>query len=380
MRNTAGRLVAATALVLVVACGKRGDPRPPVPVIPQATSDLVVTQRADKVILSWSYPALTTAGRSLTGVRRVVVYRYVEPLPGETTPGIADPLPNPGPNPDQPASITQFGTIPGLSPTQFIKLREQVDSIEGARLPAATSGAKLLFEDKPPFTTSDSRPVRLTYAVVTEGEEMKSDLSNLAMIVPVDPGAPPTEVRAEPNAQGVKLSWKPAADTRLRFNVYRTAPGELPDEFGTPINATPIDKTNYDDAPAYGTYDYRVTVVASPGPPRVESGLSAAANVTFKDLVPPPPPTNITVLVETSRIARLIWDPVDAPDLRGYNVYRTEGTARLLLTPHPAQQTFFGDESLQHGVNYFYSVTSVDKSGNESAPTKSSNVIIPRTP
>jgi hypothetical protein len=48
--------------LLVAACGKRGDPRPPVPVIPKATTDLVVTQRAGQVILSWSYPALTTAG------------------------------------------------------------------------------------------------------------------------------------------------------------------------------------------------------------------------------------------------------------------------------------------------------------------------------
>ena len=47
-----------------MACGKRGDPRPPVPVIPAATSDLVVTQRADRVLLSWAYPALTTAGKT----------------------------------------------------------------------------------------------------------------------------------------------------------------------------------------------------------------------------------------------------------------------------------------------------------------------------
>ena len=53
--------------------GAKGDPRPPVPIIPAATSDLVVTQRADKVILAWSYPSLTTVGRSLTDVRRITV-------------------------------------------------------------------------------------------------------------------------------------------------------------------------------------------------------------------------------------------------------------------------------------------------------------------
>src|SRR5437867_6701939 len=68
-------------LVLLAACGKRGDPHPPVPVIPKATSDLVVAQRGAKVILSWSYPSVTTAGQKLGGIRRVVLYRYTEELP-----------------------------------------------------------------------------------------------------------------------------------------------------------------------------------------------------------------------------------------------------------------------------------------------------------
>src|SRR5690349_19509194 len=74
-------LAVPVVLVAVLACGKRGDPHPPVPVIPKATTDLVVTQRADQVILSWSYPALTTAGRNLTDIRRISVFRYIEELP-----------------------------------------------------------------------------------------------------------------------------------------------------------------------------------------------------------------------------------------------------------------------------------------------------------
>src|SRR6266498_3382915 len=72
-------------ILIFLACGKRGDPRPPVPVIPKATSDLVVTQRSSKLVLSWSYPSLTTAGKSLPAVRRVTVYRYIEELPATPT-------------------------------------------------------------------------------------------------------------------------------------------------------------------------------------------------------------------------------------------------------------------------------------------------------
>ena len=67
-----------------MACGKRGDPHPPVPVIPQTTNDLNVSQRGSRVILSWSYPSLTTAGKSLGAIRKVVGGgRYVSPWLGE---------------------------------------------------------------------------------------------------------------------------------------------------------------------------------------------------------------------------------------------------------------------------------------------------------
>jgi hypothetical protein len=384
MRNTISRVVVAASVILAVACGKRGDPKPPVPVIPQATSDLVVTQRADKVILSWSYPALTTAGRSLPGVRRVVVYRYVELLPGETTGPGADPLPNSGADPGQPEAVARFAKVPALSPTQFAKLREQVDSIEGAKLPAATSGAKLLFEDAPPLHSSDGRPVRVTYGVVTEGELARSELSNLAVIVPLEIAPVPADFKAQATRDGVELTWTAAKRSATSpvaqgYDIYRSAPGELPDEFARPINAAPIESGSYTDKPAYGAYDYRITTVAATGPPRLESGLSAAANVTFKDLVPPPAPASLTALLET-KVVRMIWDPVVADDLQGYLIYRTQGPYKLKLTPGPAKQTFFGDESIELGIAYVYSVTAVDKSGNESEPTKSVTVVVPKTP
>src|SRR3954451_3958022 len=164
------RLCALAALALLLACGKRGDPKPPVPMIPQATSDLVVTQRGSRVVLAWSYPALTTAGKTLGPVRRVDVYRYSEPLPVAQAEPLGD-----------------FSKVPQLTPNQFNKLKTKVDSIEGEKLPAASNGAKLTFEDNPDFQSTDKRPVRLTYAVVTEGGTATGALSNLAILVPIAP-------------------------------------------------------------------------------------------------------------------------------------------------------------------------------------------------
>ena len=60
------------------------------------------------------------------------------------------------------------------------------------------------------------------------------------------------------------------------------------------------------------------------------------------------------------------------------------GTRRAPITRNcqtgaPIKQTFFGDESLLPGIEYYYSVTAVDKSGNESPETRSQMVMVPKT-
>lgn len=384
MRTAIGTLLAA--LLLVTACGKRGDPRPPVPVIPKATSDLVVTQRGDKVILSWSYPALTTAGRSLTDIRRIHVFRYIEELPvpaagrdpEATVAGEIDPT--------EPEPVALFRRLPQITAAQFAKLSGRIESIEKANLPAASFGARLVYEDDPPFASTEGRPVRVTYAVATESPDARGDLSNLVTIVPLAVSTPPADVIATPAAEGIVLAWSAptsaakgsGAPVVRGYNVYRTTADGTPDIFATPVNPTPVEGTTYTDAPAYGDYEYRIRSVASTSP-LIESEPSAAVKATYRDVVAPPPPASITVLIET-KATRLIWDASDAPDLAGYHIYRREEPYRLKLTVGPARETQFVDISVDLGITYSYEVTAVDKSGNESAPTRSKPVIVPKTP
>jgi hypothetical protein len=372
--------------VAVLACGKRGDPYPPVPVIPKATTDLLVAQRGPKVLLSWSYPSLTTAGKSMTGIKRIVIWRSVEELPVATS---APPAPI-----EQPIQL--FAKIPPLGPNQFLKLRTKVDSIESANLKAATTGARLTYEDAPPLHAADGRPVRITYSVVTQGPVVSGALSNLPAIVPLDVPVAPTGLAAVAKREGVVLTWT-APDASISgaknppvagYNVYRFPHGQPADEFAAPANASPVTPTTYTDQPPYGEHDYFVTAVAAPGPPRIESEPSAIAGATFKDLVPPAPPAGLTALVETGAV-RLVWDPVDAPDLAGYKIYRTEGTGIEQLRPagtlplNPVQlltATNYRDTGVNPGISYYYEVVSVDKSGNESARSKTDWVLVPKTP
>jgi hypothetical protein len=390
------RKLAALFLFAVVACGKRGDPHPPVPVIPKATTDLLVAQRGPKVLLSWSYPSMTTAGKTMTGIRRVVVWRSIEELPVTQPPRDTKTLLPGDIDPTVPQAIQLFSKIPTMSAAQFVKLRNRVDSIEGANLPAATAGARLTYEDAPQFHTTDGRPVRVTYAVVTEGTTANGDLSNLVTIVPLEVPVAPADLAAVPKREGVVLTWT-APDTAISgakkppvagYNVYRFPNGQPADEFATPVNTSPVSTTTFTDNPPYGPHDYFVTALAAARPPRIESDPSSPVSVAFKDLVPPPPPAGLTALVETAGV-RLVWDPVDAPDMAGYKVYRTEGSGIEQLRPigtiplTPVQlvtATNYRDTSVNRGISYYYEVVSVDKSGNESARAKTDWVLVPKTP
>ncbi len=388
------RFVLVFVFLVLLACGKRGDPHPPVPIIPRPTTDLLVAQRGPRLLLTWSYPSTSTSGQQLTGLRRVVVYRYVEDLPA-TQPARDPKTLLPGDiDPTIPVAVALFAKIPPIGPMQFGKLRTRIDSIEGVDLANATVGARLTYEDSPPFQTSDGRPVRITYAVVTEGATALSDSSNAATIVPVEVAIPPAGVVAEARPEGVVVRWnvpekaitgsnKPPL---LGYNVYRFAAGEELEELATPINGAPIAQPTYTDIPSHGAYTYRITAISASGPPRLESDPSEAVTATYKDLLPPPTPTGVTALVETKAM-RLVWDAVDASDLAGYRVYRTEGAGeehkivgRLLFTPQLVTATNWRDTLPDPGIYYFYEVTAVDKSGNESPAARTDWVLVPKNP
>jgi len=58
-------------------------------------------------------------------------------------------------------------------------------------------------------------------------------------------------------------------------------------------------------------------------------------------------------------------------DLAGYRVYRSQqdGERGVLLTPDLLPSPTYRDNSVQSGQRYWYTVTAVDRSGNESAPS-----------
>lgn len=378
-----------TAILLVlflVGCGKKGNPSPPVPIIPRTTTDLSVAQLGPTVVLRFSYPSMTAAGGRLPSIESISIRRYAEPLPPtlmgkspeEVTPGEV--------RPGQPPEVALFRNVPLLPPRPFSTLSTEIDSIDASELPAVTVGAEVIFTDTPPIRGEGGAPLRHTYGVVVRGPGGPSELSNLVSIVPVAVALSPASVTAEARVADVLLEWdEPAASivegvppSLVGYNIYRFPEQGPIAELGNPLNASPVVETSFSDAPAYGLHRYIVTAVSSVGPPLIQSDPTSSVLVEFRDRVAPPPPPEVITLGEDGAV-RLLWDAVEASDLAGYLVYRlSETRVKVLLTPKPITDTNFRDADPPRGITYTYWVSSVDRQGNEGAATESAPVLVPR--
>jgi hypothetical protein len=137
--------------------------------------------------------------------------------------------------------------------------------------------------------------------------------------------------------------------------------------------ATSFRDSNFD----FGkTYLYSVRSVISSQGQSLESSDSAPAIVTPRDTFPPTVPQGLVANVvsptgENAAEVDLSWSINPETDLAGYRVYKSEqqGTHGLLLTPELLLSPAYRDTSVELGHRYWYSVTSMDRSGNESAPS-----------
>ena len=123
------------------------------------------------------------------------------------------------------------------------------------------------------------------------------------------------------------------------------------------------------------TYVYVVRSVALTPEGPIESDDSAPAVATPRDTFPPAPPQNIVAAVTTppgeAPSVDLSWSINLENDFAGYRVYRsdTQDARGQLLTTDLLPAPAYRDMSVQQGHRYWYSVTAVDRAGNESAPT-----------
>jgi hypothetical protein len=389
-RQTAGQWILLLGIAAALACGKKGDPQPPLPRGPNAVKDLAVEQEGDDAVLTFTFPDRLLSGGVLADLDAIEVYRVVNPPPALTAPSAS----RGAPPPPAPSSGGSGGELRGLGYQErraatnvrlaeeaFYGQAQRVAQLSLTDIAEATRGAQLVYRD--PLTNlflQEDGPHPLAYAVVSV--RRKGERSPLSNIVSITPGIAPQAPEFQPpilDEGRVCLEWSAPTQNVLfqpveigGYRVYRRPLSQ--EAYETPLTPKPVENTSFVDTTApYGVplaYTVRATLASNPN---VEGLPAEELFVVPRDTYPPPAPVRLDALSEPG-LVRLLWDPVDASDLAGYRVYRAEADgAPILLTPKPVGEPFYNDTAVRVGKRYRYTVRSVDRAGNESS---SSPVVI----
>jgi hypothetical protein len=360
---------------LPAGCASPGEPTERKPPVPQAVTDLSAEQSGNDVVLTFTLPKEAVDDRILEQIPSIEIFRGFESA--ETA----------GSNASAAAKPTLLLTIPPGMVDRYAQMGHVrvADALEASDFEGrinATAVYTVRTRVSPKQDSADSNPVSLRIRPAADSID---------------------DLKAEVTPSAVALSWTPPQKTLAGttpsigpYRIYRAeievppaaataAPGKPNAASGANAeNSKPqpaLVKIGETDAPTFSdtqaafgkTYEYSVRSIVQYPDQAIESADSNLVVITPKDIFPPAAPLGLVVvfvpaLGGTPAHLELSWAISPETDIGGYNVYRSEqagvqGTrqnAELLIAPA------FRDMNVQTGRRYFYSVTAVDRSGNES--------------
>lgn len=307
MLRRTGRLCGwLVALTFFAACGKVGNPLPPIVQVPPTVDTMdVVQQGAAAILIVFPLPP--------SSVREVSIFRRCVP---------------PDDNPLK--EILQVG-VPDLH------------AIPGS--------------DR--FAVSDPSPrldVPCTYAVQFRNQHgRRSPMSNEVTTQPGPAPAPPIDLNVDVRQSEIDVYWKPPKEARgivgyyVDFLEFVAQPHYIIRDFKFGERRTVV-----------------VQSVSRIRDPMVLSPPTAVLTFVPKDTFPPPSPANLTA-VRVGEGVQLIWEAVNAPDLSGYDVYRRSGSEQdFHKVAGPLRVPRYFDAVERGSGVLYYVVTALDRWGNES--------------
>ncbi len=351
--------------VISAGCGAPGEPVPPSPPVPAAIKDLAAHQAGDGVQLSFTLPSNSISGEKLPAPPAVEILRGAV-------------------KPDGSADAKSFRVV---------------YTIPGALIDNYRADGGVRFTDPiAPEETKSHPGGMITYAVRTRTSQKRASADSNVVSLRVFPvPAPIASVEARVTESAVELTWPVPVGTAgeplsaiTSYRIYRSeihssstasspSAQDLPpgkSESHAALLASSETNSYRDSSVVFDhSYVYIVRAAIQVEGNELESSDSQPVTVTPRDIFPPAAPQGLvaallpgpapgTVLVDLS------WSINLETDLAGYRVYRSEqeGTRGQLLTPDLLPTPAVRDTSVQPGHRYWYTVTAVDRAGNESAP------------
>ncbi len=342
--------------LLFGGCASPGEPTERKPPVPEAVTDLAVEQSGNNVILTFTLPIETTNHRRLEQPPAVEIYRAIRPV--QSAPGAAPALLVTIP----PAMLANYG------------------SQGHVRYPDPLGPGDFL----PQAETQADYTVRTRISPKKESED--SNVASLRVFPVADAIA---DLKSEVTHAAVVLSWTPPqkspvgpAPAIVGYRVYRVeaepgASSETPKPKGSlavigrpDAASSSFNDTTFEFGKSY-VYVVRSLTQTPDGP--LESSDSNTLALTPKNIFPPAAPVGLEVVFvpaqgETPAHLELSWAISPENDIAGYNIYRSEqiGVLGTRLNAGPLPSPAFRDMNVQPGRTYFYNVTAIDRSGNES--------------
>ena len=363
--------------VLLANCGAPGEPVERKAPTPTAVTDLAATQQGDNVILTFTLPKESVERRELKQPPAIEIFRDFQPVP-------ASPAPPSGPV--IPKSSTLLVTIPAAMVDQY-----------------DTRGQIRYADELKPEDFNQHPGAQAVYIVRSRTSPKKVSANSNVASLRVEPAPDQiTNLKAEVTHQGIILTWTPPQKTAVGpappialYRIFRhevnstTAPNLSPQgsqslkpsvQIGDCV-APPFRDTQIQ----FGkTYVYTVRSVAQYPDLQIESLDSPSIEVSPLDTFPPAAPQSLVVVLVPAQGATpayldLSWSISAENDIAGYNIYRSEqeGVPGQKQNPDLLRTPAFRDMNTVPGHRYFYTVTAVDRVGNESPASAAASGEVP---
>jgi len=349
-------------LFMFSACGKIGDPLPPLVMVPKPVEQFDLAQEGTKLNLDWQLPTVYTDGTPIPGYSSLEFWMLRE-----------DKIPE--------------SELPALSVDRFRELGEIVLDIplqDFSKYQPDPEKAPRKFQYEHPLLLEELGKIRITFALVVKDNKRRySSFSQLRTIEPLLVSLTASELKGEVFKDHISVTWtapiknlddsEPAAVKG--YNLYRL------NEEGEPflLNPSPIVETKFDDQNfSFGsTYFYFVRTVANDVSPYIESSASPTLEVLAKDVFPPAVPKGLVAIAGEDFVS-LSWDLGRDSDLSTFKIWRRQSGDKEFqcLTPDGIPENAYTDHSVGRDKTYEYSVTAVDGEGNESNPSKQVSIFV----
>jgi hypothetical protein len=319
----------AAAFLLNTGCGYIGGTLAPLANVPAAPADLAAIQRGALLIAHFTEPDITTEGFPIKGDLELDLRA--------------------GPAPDVWSESAWAAQAQRVAPAHIAKLP-----------PVRPNGAEQQLAEYEFSSTAWTGKTIVIAARVIGSNKKASNWSVLITLPVVAPLAKPEQLIATPLANGVRLTWRGSGG---HFRVLRRSQGA--DSFAELATTT---APEYLDASAeFGkTYTYQVLAFDAMAPQKeAQSDLSDEQTILYKDVFPPAAPAGLIATPSPGSI-ELSWESNAEPDLAGYRVYRSTDGGAFEKIADVNEIPSYSDHAVERGKTYRYTVTAMDKSGNES--------------